>query len=156
MQQLFAVGPEAPSSNAIGGLARVWLPPRCKLLRSELEVSRVFTSSLLSLLLLVTLVWGGCISCEQYSMWPGAASCCSPSGHCKTKTLPPPSSTRECQQIALDHHESLDFHTELPVVAVVKIEFPVHAIGALQRWHSVNLIEPSPPDLQILNSTFII
>lgn len=118
-------------------------------------VRRAFASSLWSLLLLTTLIWGGCLSCEQYFMWPGAKSCCSPDGHCKTKT-PPQNSDRECKQIAFDHHKSVDIHIELPIVNVIKIDLPVTTVAALKRWHGTNLIEPSPPDLQVLNSTFLI
>ena len=81
--------------------------------RLEIAVCRAFASSLLSLLLLTTLVWGGCISCEQYFMFGGAKSCCSPNGHCKTKTSPSQNSDRECKQIAFDHHKSVDFHIDL-------------------------------------------
>ena len=117
---------------------------------------RAFASSLLSFLLLATLVWGGCISCEQYFMWPGAKSCCSPDGHCKTKTPKPQSSNRECKQIAFDHQKSFDLHIELPVIALLKIIVPVPMAEALERWRGTNPIEPSPPDLQVLNSTFLI
>lgn len=116
---------------------------------------RACANALLSLLLLTTLVWGGCISCEQYFMWQGGKSCCSPSGHCKTKT-PQQSSKRECNQIAFDHHKSIDFHTDLPIIAAAKIELPVRTVEPLEAWHAASLIEPSPPDLQILNSTFLI
>jgi hypothetical protein len=119
----------------------------------EVAVHRACAISLLSLLLLVTLVWGGCISCEQYFMFGGAKSCCSPNGHCKTKTPPSQNSDRECKQIAFDHHKSVDLHIDLPIVTVVKIELPVPTIEALEHWRAA-LIEPSPPDLQILHSTF--
>ena len=119
-------------------------------------VRQAFGSSLLSLLLLTTLIWGGCVSCEQYFMWPGAKSCCSPDGHCKKKTPPRQNSQRQCKQIAFDHQKSVDFHIELPIIATIKIDLPVRTAETLERWQGANLIEPSPPDLQILNSTFLI
>jgi hypothetical protein len=88
-------------------------------------------------------------------MWPGAKSCCSPSGHCKTKT-PPQSSKPECNQIAFDHHQSVGLDIDLPMIAVVKIELPVCTVEALEGWHGANPIEPSPPDLQVLHSIFLI
>jgi hypothetical protein len=117
-------------------------------------VRRAFASSLLSLLLLATLVWGGCISCEQYFMFGGAKSCCSPNGHCKTKTPTPQNSNRDCKQIAFDHHKSLDLHMDLPAMAVAKLELPAHPIATLEPWPGRDPIEPSPPDLEILHSTF--
>jgi hypothetical protein len=89
-------------------------------------------------------------------MWPGATGCCSPDGHCKTKTPVPQTSNRECKQIAFDHQKSVDLHIDLPIIAVVKIEAPLRAIEALERSHGTNSVEPSPPDLQVLNSTFLI
>jgi hypothetical protein len=126
------------------------------LLHSKQAVRRALASSFLSLLLLATLVWGGCISCEQYFMFGGAKSCCSPNGHCKNQKTPSQKSDRECKQIAFDHQKSVDFHVDLPAIAVVKIELPARKVDALERWHGARLIEPSPPDLQILNSTFLV
>lgn len=117
---------------------------------------RAFASSLLSLLLLTTLVWGGCISCEQYFMWPGAKGCCSPNGHCKTKTPTPQNSRRECKQITFDHQKSVDLHIDLPVIAVVNFDLPMRAVEPFADWRGANPIEPSPPDLQVLNSTFLL
>ena len=119
-------------------------------------MGRAFASSLFSLLLLTTLVWGGCISCEEFFMLPGAKSCCSPKGHCKTKPPTPQKSNRDCKQIAYDRHKSVDVHIEQPIIAVLTIDFPTQPVEPLERWHCAVPIEPSPPDLQILNSTFLI
>ena len=115
-----------------------------------------FASSPLSVLLLTTLVWGGCIACEQYFMWPGVKSCCSPNGHCKTKTPVRPNSNRECKQIAFDRQKCLDLHVELPTIAVVAGDLHFRTVEPFERWHGTNPVEPSPPDLQILNSIFLI
>jgi hypothetical protein len=121
-------------------------------------VRRAFTSSLLSILLLATLVWGGCISCDEYFMWPGAKSCCAPDGHCKTKS--PPSRQdpgRQCKQIDFDHQKSVDHHVDLAVVtAAVQLGLPVRTVEAFARWQGLTPMEPSPPDFQVLHSTFLI
>ena len=118
---------------------------------------RAFASSLLSLLLVTTLVWGGCISCEQYFMWPGAKTCCAPDGHCKTKKAPAKQdSARECKLIAFDHQKSIDHHIDLAVVAAVAVDLAIRSVEAFERWHGTSPIEPSPPDLQILHSTLLI
>jgi hypothetical protein len=120
-------------------------------------VRRAFASSLLSLLLIATLFWGGCISCEQYFMWPGAKGCCAPDGHCKTKKAPTKQDpARECKQIAFDHQKSMDHHIDLPAIAAVAVELPIRTVETVEHWHGTNPIEPSPPDLQILHSTFLI
>jgi hypothetical protein len=107
--------------------------------------------------MLATLVWGGCISCDEYFMWPGAKSCCSPNGHCKTKKSPTKQSPgRECTQTAFDHHKSIDHRIDLPLVAAVEMAVRVPAVESVERWHGVVPVEPSPPDLQVLHSTFVI
>jgi hypothetical protein len=120
------------------------------------KVRRTLASSLLSLLLLTTLVWGGCISCEQYFMWPWAKSCCAPDGHCKTKTPTQKNSGRECNQIAFDHQKSVDLHIDLPVVAIVAFDLPLSTVEPVAAWRGTTAVEPSPPDLQVLHSTFLI
>ena len=117
---------------------------------------RALPSSFLSLLVVTTLIWGGCISCEQYFMWPGARGCCAPDGHCKTKTPTQQNSGRECKQIAFDHQKSIDLHIDLPVVAVVAFDLAPRTVEPLAAMHSTNPIEASPPDLQVLHSIFLI
>jgi hypothetical protein len=119
-------------------------------------VRRALASSFFSLLLIATLVWGGCISCEQYFMWPGAKSCCAPDGHCKTKKTPVKQDSRECKQIAFDHQKSIDHHIDLPVIVAVTVDLPIRTVEAFTLWHGASPIEPSPPDLQVLHSTFLI
>jgi len=107
--------------------------------------------------MLATLVWGGCISCNEYFMWPGAKSCCAPDGHCKTKKPPTKHDTgRECNQIAFHNKKSIDHHIDLPIIAVVEIDLHLRAIERLELLLGVNPVEPSPPDLQVLHSTFLI
>ena len=117
---------------------------------------RTLASSLLSLLLLTTLVWGGCISCEQYFMWPGAKTCCAPNGHCKKKTPAQKNSGRECKQLAFDHQKSVDLPIDLPVVAVRAPDLPLLTVEPIARWSRTTVVEPSPPDLQVLHSLFLI
>ena len=108
--------------------------------------------------MLATLVWGGCISCDEYFMWPGAKSCCSPDGHCRRNAPPSPQHPqRLCKQIAFDHQKTLDHPIEPPMIAVVKIDVPLRVIANSERLAPfVVPIEPSPPNLQALNSTFLI
>jgi hypothetical protein len=120
------------------------------------DVFRALASTCLSLLIVTTLIWGGCISCEQYFMWPGAKSCCAPDGHCKTKTPTQQNSGRECKQIAFDHQKSVHLHIDLPVVAMVAFDLALSAVEPLAARHGTNPAEPSPPDLQVLHSIFLI
>lgn len=120
-------------------------------------VRRVLANSLLSLVLLATVMWGGCISCDEFFMWAGTKSCCSPDGHCKTKTPSSPQKpNRECKQIAFDHQKVFDYHMDLPVITTVKVDLDLPSTEAPGRWQDAIPVEPSPPDLQILHSTFLI
>ncbi|HEY7304395.1 MAG TPA: hypothetical protein VH601_09790 [Bryobacteraceae bacterium] len=117
---------------------------------------RALSSSLLSLLLVTTLVWGGCISCEQYFMFGQSHGCCNPDGRCKRKAPVKNSSGRDCKQIAFDHQKGIDLHFDLPVVAVVRIASPTRNVEHLPRWYDTLPFDPSPPDLQVLHSIFLI
>lgn len=89
-------------------------------------------------------------------MFGGAKGCCNPNGRCKSKTPMPKSSKGECKQIAFDHQKSVDLHVDLPIVVVVKVDLPIRTVDTLERWYNTKPIEPSPPDLQVLHSIFLI
>lgn len=120
-----------------------------------MELFRAVSSAIICGLLVATLIWGGCISCDQFFMFSGSHNCCNPDGHCK-KEPGKNSSGRECKQIAFDHQKAFDLHFDLPVVAVVKIELPIAASETSHYSHRPALIDSSPPDLQIVNSVFLI
>ena len=108
------------------------------------------------MLLATTLIWGGCVSCEQYFMFGKSHDCCNPDGHCKTKAPLKNRSGRDCKLIAFDHHKGIDLHFDLPAVAVERIALPLCSAGLLPRWRDAFPPDPSPPDLQILHSIFLI
>jgi hypothetical protein len=114
-------------------------------------VRRFLASSLLSLLLL-TVVAGGCVSCEQYFMLAGANSCCAPDGHCRTNNAV----SRECKQIAFDSQKPADLYVDLPVAAATLLDLPFRPTLHWDMRGQSDPVEPSPPDLQVLHSTFLI
>ena len=117
---------------------------------------RALASSLLSLLLLTTLVWGGCISCEQFYMWPNVKSCCGANGRCKTKKSQDSQTTRECKQIAFEHQKSVDLQVDLPIIGAPPPDLLPRIAEPFTRSSRLQVIEPSPPDLQVLHATFLI
>jgi hypothetical protein len=119
-------------------------------------VYRAFASSLLSLLLVLTLVWGGCLSCEQYFMWSSTKGCCSANGHCKTKSRSTSPSGRECKQIAFEQQKSLQVQADLPVIAVLPGQPFLPPVSVRDDRPSQDSIDPSPPDRQALHATFLI
>ena len=105
----------------------------------------------------MTLLWGGCVSCEQYFMFGKSHGCCNPDGHCKTKGPGKSNPGRNCTQIAFEHQKGIDLHFDLPVAAATQaLALPVRAIELLPRCDDPRVIAPSPPDLQLLHSTFLI
>jgi len=118
-------------------------------------VLRALASSFLSLLLVTTLVWGGCVSCEQYFMFGQSRGCCNPDGHCNRKA-PHSNNSRDCKQIAFDHQKGIDLHFDLPAISIERITFCVRDPECFSPSREVLHVDASPPDLQVLNSTFLI
>ena len=119
---------------------------------------RAVSSSFLSLLLLVTLMWGGCISCPQFFMVPKAEkSCCDEAGKCKRQKDAPVE--KECQRMPLEPpsmgggHHTVAVAT-LPTPAPEVLPLPVVTADFMHR--ELLPLEHSPPDLQVLNATFLI
>lgn len=63
---------------------------------------RTVTHLSLAVLLAVSLLWGGCLSCGQFWMTPiQAKACCDPAGHCK-KSSTAPATPQECHIQAVE------------------------------------------------------
>jgi hypothetical protein len=111
----------------------------------------------LSLLLVMTLLWGGCLSCPQYFMFPNSHDgCCNPAGHCKQDPAHRPAS-KDCniQPIALETGAiDMAAHPALPIAII-----PVALLTADASVHGAPLLEflpshESPPDFSLLHSVF--
>ncbi|HKD08982.1 MAG TPA: hypothetical protein VKB79_23970 [Bryobacteraceae bacterium] len=117
---------------------------------------RAIYSSLLSFLLVATLLGGGCISCEQYFMLGKPHGCCDRDGRCKTKAPTRNTQGRNCNQIAFDHQKTIDLHVDLRAAVFARINPPAPRVVAFSVRDKGTRIEPSPPNLQILHSVFLI
>ncbi len=122
------------------------------------EVLRGIVNSLLSLLIVATFLWGGCVSCERYFMFPGEhPSCCDKPGQCERRgKTPPKPEKQDCNRLPLDRRgnaHALPLPAVLPVIAAPLL----HQIPTLIPVRELeSRIEPSPPDIQALNVTFLI
>ena len=110
----------------------------------------------LSLVLVVTLLWGGCLSCSQYFMFPSShAGCCDPAGHCG-KTPQAPAKDCHIQPLAL----TKTFSTTTAQSTLPAVVLPVTMAAANQpsvfgtRLLAFFSPQPSPPDLGLLHSVF--
>jgi hypothetical protein len=120
-------------------------------------VLRAVSNLLLSGFMIATLLWGGCVSCSQFFMFPGASKgCCNKAGQCER-----PGSTApkiDCKRLPLALQRLGNEHADLPPIninAAVEIE-PAPALAFLFPVSDVLRVEHSPPDLHVLHSTFLI
>lgn len=122
------------------------------------RVLRSIVSSLLSLVVAATFLWGGCVSCEQYFMFPGKhQSCCNKSGQCERpgKNSSKPEKL-DCNRLALQRTATV--HIPMPAalpapMAPAAAQLPATILHGW--WYEVST-DPSPPDAQALHVTFLI
>src|SRR5215813_10525208 len=98
------------------------------------SVLRSIASSLLSLVVVATFMWGGCVSCEQYFMFPGKHQpCCNKSGQCERpgKNSPKPEK-QDCNRLAFQRNTPA--HVPLPAVLPAPIvPVAVDVLASLMR-----------------------
>jgi hypothetical protein len=122
---------------------------------------RSIVSSLLPLAVLATSLWGGCVSCEQYFMFPGhRQSCCNESGRCerpgKNSQQPEKSEKVDCNRLPLQQTASA--HIPAPAVLPMSFARPIEQVLVYLANSSAfdAPLEASPPDAQALRATFLI
>jgi hypothetical protein len=122
-------------------------------------VLRLIASSVLSLFLVATFLWGGCVSCEQYFMFPVKHTpCCNKSGQCERpgKNSPKPEK-QDCNRLPFERTGSAHV---LPMPAILPATVApalLQSAPILTRLTAPEvLLDPSPPDVQALNVTFLI
>ena len=124
------------------------------------EMLRRAANLLVSMLLVATLLWGGCVACPQFFQAPLVKkSCCDPAGHCK-RTKNDPSQQKPCQFQQLEIQQKVK--PPVPLLAVIHPVLP-SPIASLQlrefmRAAEARLGSPpkSPRERQALLSTFLI
>jgi hypothetical protein len=119
-------------------------------------VFRAVSNLLLSLLMVATLLWGGCVSCSRFFMFPSAKSDCCNKGKCERPTNSAPQ--KECNRMPLGLQGATHVHAELALVAVaetVDVVQPPAPVRFAAKQDAL-LVEHSPPDLNVLNATFLI
>lgn len=120
----------------------------------------MLASSLLSLVVTATFLWGGCVSCEQYFMFPGKRqACCNRSGQCERPgKAPTKPEKQDCNRLPLERGG----HAQaVPPPAVAPVEVTPQSLllaraAYLRADDFEALVDPSPPNLQALNTTFLI
>lgn len=116
---------------------------------------------MLSLLMVVTLLLGGCISCPQFFMFPTAEkaekSCCQKNGQCERPTKTAPS--KDGKRMPLEPQGFASINAELAVAAVLTdtiVLAPVLDASSAAPHTEAPISDHSSPDLNVLHSTFLI
>lgn len=117
------------------------------------EVPRAIASSFLILLLNCTLMFGGCVSCPQFFMTPGATDCCK-AGKCERSQNVPVK--KDCQRMPVVPSGERQVHIDLALTPVTlsAVEVDLRSIDA--PLVAIDVVEHSPPDLSLLNSSLLI
>jgi hypothetical protein len=127
-----------------------------------------FSNSCWSLLLVVSYLWGGCVSCEQFFMLPGSKGHCCETRRCKnpanksTDRSESKATQRDCQTMPLERSSaahSSDFAAPLSTLAV--LAGPAADVIDLSYSQARAVIEfdftaGSPPDIPLTNSALLI
>jgi hypothetical protein len=109
----------------------------------------------LSFLMVITLLWGGCIACEQFFMFPGASSkCCNKSGQCERPNKSQPKA--ECNRMPLALQSGSHVELALPAVAFVMAAAAPRSVVRLRIAPAEIADEHSPPDLHVIHSVFLL
>ncbi len=114
----------------------------------------------MSVVLAITLMWGGCLSCANYFRAPAkvAGRCCHTDGSCKDKPGSP-KSTSDCniQQAALSNAKALDAALQPTLVSAIPQASFIPRAALFQAQREFPAIPPdrgTPPDLNLLYSIF--
>jgi hypothetical protein len=106
--------------------------------------------------MMATLLWGGCVSCPQYFMFPTATKDCCKSGHCDRTKSQRNAPAKQCNRMAFAVHGFVQLHAELPAAVIPVGDLVRPAIVVSPAAMMPELVEHSPPELQVLNSLFLI
>ena len=118
---------------------------------------RIIGNSLLSVLMVATLLWGGCVACPQFFMFPGIKKDCCKVGQCERSKPQKSSPSKQCNRMPLERTGAAQLPcAEVPtrVVATIDLSQPTVLYGP--ACDTIAAVEHSPPDLLALNATFLI
>ena len=125
-----------------------------------------FSNSCWSLLLVVSYLWGGCISCPQFFMLPGSKGHCCEAQRCKnpakkstdragSKTTP-----QDCQTMPMERSSAAHSHSDV-AARLTDISVPATDYIELARSHAWAAVEfdptaGSPPDIPVMGAALLL
>ena|SRR5205814_4680084 len=118
---------------------------------------RIISNLLLSAMMVMTLLWGGCVACPQFFMFPGIKKDCCKAGKCERSKPRQTTPSKQCNRMPLEPTGSAQLLcSELPTRIIDTIELSQVPAGYGPASSTVAPVEHSPPDLQALHATFLI
>jgi hypothetical protein len=132
----------------------------------ELQVYGAFSNSCWSLLLVVSYLWGGCISCQQFFMLSGSKGHCCAAQRCKnpakksTDRTGSQTTQQDCQTMPLERSSAAYSHSDL-AARLAEISVPATNFIELALSHTRAAIEfdptaGSPPDIPVIDAALLI
>ena len=119
-------------------------------------VVQAISNLLLSALMVTTLLWGGCVSCPQFFMFPTTKIDCCNAGHCEQSKSQKHAPKKECNRMPLVPPGAAHVDFEPPPEIGVALQ-PLQLTVANSPLSDVPArVEHSPPELHILNVSFLI
>ncbi len=123
-------------------------------------VLRTIASSLLSLVVVATAFWGGCVSCEQFFMFPGQHLRCCKAGQCERPGKnAPPAPKKDCNRMPLSvraNSHVIPAPSVLPVRIAPPVLVGLPSDASFRAAAAEVVLGHSPPDLQVLHAIFLI
>ena len=125
-----------------------------------------FSNSCWSLLLVMSYLWGGCISCQQFFMLPGSKGPCCEARRCKnpvkknTDRAGSQTTPQDCQTMPLERTSAAHSHSDL-ALRLPAVPFPATDFVELAQSHTRSTLafDPtaaSPPDIPVIGAALLI
>ena len=119
---------------------------------------RGLASFAFSILMVVTMMWGGCISCPQFFMFTAVAekNCCE-AEQCERPSKNAP--VKECKRMPLEPQGFSSAHAHLAVTVLTADVQPIATtlcVPLVGHRFETAAVEHSPPDLNVLHSVLLV
>jgi hypothetical protein len=89
-------------------------------------------------------------------MFPGAKKDCCGAGHCEKSKSQKSAPAKECKRMPLEPAGSAQMAAELPSTDTTSIDRLTPVAPPSPAAHAILPVDHSPPDLQVINATFLI
>ena len=117
-----------------------------------------FSNSCWSLLLVVSYLWGGCVSCQQFFMPLASKGHCCDTRRCKNPPEKPgKTAPQDCQIMPMERSSAAQSHSDLATPQWITSVAAVHApkIAEIGRGHTRAAFD-FDPDIPVIDAALLI